>query len=89
MREKFRDLEYTLQDFLEVKAALNEKRAKPLKEFLFSQRLDVLTLSAVEGFHLSHQLVLIHKGDPSAFRYLIFVTPSNGRFRIKQLSESG
>ena len=87
LREELKDLEYALQDFLEVKASLDRRKAGPLKEFLFSQGRDGMALSAVEGLHLARQLVLIKEGDPHALRHLIFVTPYDGKFKVRQLSK--
>ncbi len=80
-------MEYALQDFLELKASLDERKARPLKEFLFSGGREGMALSAVEGLHLARQLVLIKEGDPNALRQLIFVTPSDGKFRVRHLSK--
>ena len=78
--------EYALEDFLELKASVQAKKAKLLKNFILAQKPNDLMLSAVEGFHLSQQLVLIGAEDPHAFENLICLNPQDGKIQVKSLS---
>ena len=87
-RRELKTLEYVLHDFLELKASLHPKKTKPLKEFLFSQKLDGLQVSTVEGFLLAQNLVLIEQPvTPPAIQNVVFLSPKDGRIRVKHLSE--
>ena len=60
-RKRQQEFEYVLNDFLELKADVDPKRAEALKSYLLSNGKGRLTLSAVEGFRLNGHLVLIEK----------------------------
>lgn len=74
-----------IEDFLELRASLLVEKTKALKEFLLSQSLGHPRISAVEGFLLSHQLVLIGSENTRQIRHVIFLTPRSGKFRVKKL----
>ena len=78
--------QYVLQDFLELKASLNGKKASPIKKFLFSQEPHDWHLSPVEGFCLDGQLILFQSGDPKSFKHLVFLNPDRGEIRVKNLA---
>ena len=74
-----------IEDFLELRASLVAEKTKTLKEFLFSQSLEPSRISAVEGFLLSHQLVLIGPENSHLIKQVVFLTPKSGKFRVKKL----
>ena len=78
-------LTYVLEDFLEVKASLDAKKTRALKQFLFSRPLNGHQVSSVEGFLLANHLVVVNEGDPGAVEHLVFLSPRNGRIRINCL----
>jgi len=79
-------LEYVLEDFLEMKASLNQEKTAALKQFLFSHPVNGHAVSSVEGVVLANHLVVIDEGDPGAIDHLIFLNPGDGRIRVKPLS---
>jgi hypothetical protein len=85
-RRDLKMLEYVIEDFLDLKARLDAKRAKPLKKFLLSRRLQPGSLSSIEGFHLARQLVLIVPRRPHSFEHLVFLNPVNGAIQVKRIS---
>lgn len=78
--------EYAIEDYLELKACLDKRRTKSLKQFLFSQEPEGFSLSAVEGFLVAGHLVLIQPGDPDCVDNLVFLSPNDGTIRVKTLS---
>jgi hypothetical protein len=84
-RKERKALEYVLHDFLDLKASLDPRRTRPLKEFLFSKEQDGDAISAVDGFLLGQQLVLIQPGDPHSLEHLVFLCPADGGIRVKRL----
>lgn len=79
-----RALEYVLDDLLELKAEVDPQKAKRLKNYLFSQKEDNVSLALVEGFRLNGHLVVIEKGE-SKLRRLVFFDPKKGSFQIKDI----
>lgn len=84
-QEEVKDLEYVLDDYLELKAGLHSSQGKPLKQFLFTQSLDGGHLSSVEGLLLANHLVVFDSGDPAAVEHLLFVSPGEGSLRVRSL----
>lgn len=83
--ESFDSFEYVLNDFLEIKAEINPKRAEALKNYLLSMKDRNLSLSLVEGFRLNGHLVLIEKENASTLERLVFFNPDKGLIQIKQI----
>jgi len=84
-QEEIELFDYALNDFLELKGALSAIKAGALKRFLLSQRLDGLCLVPVEGFALAGNLVVIEQRKTRGVKTLVFLSPKDGRIRIRQL----
>ena len=82
-KKGFESFEYVLNDFLEIKAEVNPKRAEALKNYLLSMKERNLSLSPVEGFRLNGHLIVIEKRTLPA--KLVFFNPDKGSIRIKQI----
>lgn len=78
--------EYTLHDYLEIKASLNEDKLGGLKKFLSRQPLCELELFPLEGFSVSGNLILLQSGTPKSFKHLVFLNPVNGAVHFSALS---
>jgi hypothetical protein len=76
---------YVLNDFLELRAGADPKKARSLKTYLLSLGEEDLTLSPVEGFRLNGHLVLIEKEKIHTPHHLVFFNPDKGSFRIKEI----
>lgn len=84
-KRDFESFEYVLNDFLELEAGVDPRRAEPLRSYLFSEGEGNFTLSPIEGFRLNGYLILIDKDSPGDPRRLIFFNPDKGSFRVKEI----
>ncbi len=80
-----KSFEYTLADYLEMKASLDPGKAKTLKAFFHQQKLQGFNLSPIEGFFLDQHLVLFHPGSSNPFKHLVFLNTLNGNIHAKKL----
>lgn len=85
-RKTNESLEYVLEDYLEVKASLSPGQSVPLKKFLLAEPPQGSSVLGLEGFRLDEQLVLIDHCDPHQFKNLVFLTPGDGKIRVRALS---
>lgn len=84
-KKDFDSFGYVLNDFLEVKAQVDPKKARSLKTYLLSRGERDLTLSPVEGFRLNSHLVVIEKDVAAELHRLVFFNPDKGSIRIKEI----
>ena len=83
--ESFDSFEYVLNDFLEIKAQTDPRKAEALRNYLLSMKERNLSLTPVEGFRLNGHLVLIEKENAGTLNRLVFFNPDKGSIRIKQI----
>ena len=82
----WKSFEYTLDDYLQIKASLDLAKAKGLKNFFSQQKLQEFNLSPIEGFLLDRHLVLFHPGSSNPFKHIMFLNTLNGNILSKKLS---
>ena len=78
-------LEYVVGDFLEVKGSLGEKGSLFLRNYLYSQSIKESQITAVEGFYVGGQLILLDKVNPRYFRHIVCVAPVDGNIQVRRL----
>jgi len=81
-----KSFEYTLADYLEMKASLGLGKAKALKAFFHQQKVQGFNLSPIEGFFLEQHLVLFYPESSNPFKQLVFLNTLNGNIQAKKLS---
>lgn len=78
-------VEYAVEDFLEIKAALNAGKSKAAKEFLLSNGHKDFDLSAVDGILLSERLLVLSPAGLREIKKIGFLSASSGRLEVRTL----
>lgn len=77
--------EYAVEDFLEIKAALNSRKSKAAREFLLSTGLKDFDLAAIEGILLSERLLVLSPAGLREIKKIGFLSASSGRLQVRTL----
>ena len=71
---------------MEIKASLDKRNLAGLMNRLFKRLKRGNGLSAIEGFILDRNLVLVDQNPSNGVDTLIFCSPKDGRLSVKRLT---